>query len=598
MLIKSLKKSRIQKSHLKTDELIKKGLSLLDGKLYKQAMIEFQNAYELEPTYASSQLQKQFDEAVAVSDHEAALSIGLILIKVNKTDHHLANTLGNCARRQKNYKQANNLYRHALKIKKNYMDAFYNLAASMGKVDKFDNEVRESLKIFEKINDFIFPEFVGNKDVVKTINEELIEKNRQLRADKMAEMQQAIEEKEAEGEIHEADKLKFEFNKLKQAKDTPTHEQVCDYFRKMIKNLEEDVSEDGKEEYHSTMYNMGIYALTKKDPDTALEAFENLKNQKVNFKYLDMFFAIAKTYLGDVKSAIEIFVEGLGAEQNNRFFNVNLGLMYRKAGNRLLSTKYLTIGASLLEKSDGLYHLSDLTRIADENLEAGNLKKALKLYRIVVEETDDPNVWSSMGEIYMTQEKYEDAIQTYREILRIDPKSKHAELQLREIHNIYRIKGEAFYRDSKFKAAATFYERALRVLRDHETIKETITVYKLMKNHQKVEELTEELEQIQQQLKEEENEKRRQEHIRNGKISLKRKDYKQAIESFELAFRMKLDKDVFVYLATIYKALKRNEEMQILLERWNKMVEHEDKMKLYQKQEEREKESAEEDPII
>ncbi len=62
------------------------------------------------------------------------------------------------------------------------------------------------------------------------------------------------------------------------------------------------------------------------------------------------------------------------------------------------------------------------------------------------------------------------------------------------------------------------------------------------------------------------------------------------MESFELAFRMKLDKDVFVYLATIYKAMKRNEEMQHLLERWNKMVEHEDKMKLYQKQEMREKE--------
>ena len=72
---------------------------------------------------------------------------------------------------------------------------------------------------------------------------------------------------------------------------------------------------------------------------------------------------------------------------------------------------------------------------------------------------------------------------------------------------------------------------------------------------------------------------------------MKRKDYKQAIESFELAFRMKLDKDVFVYLATIYKALKRNEEMQHLLERWNKMVEHADKMKAYEKEEARQQET-------
>lgn len=588
-MLKSLKKSRIQKAHQRAEELIKHGLSLLDGKLYKQAMIEFQNAYEEEPVHASKLLQKQFDEAIGVSDYDSALSIGLILIKVNKTDHELANTLGNCARRQKNYKQANNLYRHALKVKKNYVNAFYNLAASMGKVDKYDEEVREALKIFEKYNDFILPEYVGDKDILERINNELTEKNRELRADRMAELEQAIEEKEGAGEIHEANQMKYEFNRLKQKNDAPTHDQVCDYFRKIIKELEEDASEAGKEDYFNAIYNFGIYALTKKDPDTAMEAFENLKIHKKKYKYLDMFIAIAKTYHGDVKGAIDMFVEGLGAEQNNRFFNVNLGLMYRKAGNRLLSTKYLAIGAVLLEKSDGLYHLSDLIRIADENLETGNLKKALKLYQIVVEETDDPNIWSSIGEIYMIQERYEDAIQAYREIQRIDPKSKHAELQLKEIHNIYRVKGEAFYRDSKFKAAATFYERALRVLRDVETIKETITVYKLMKNHQKVEELSEELEELQKKIREEENEKRRLEHIRNGKLSLKRKDYKLAIEYFESAFRMKLDKDVFVYLATIYKALKRNEEMQLLLERWNKMVEHEDKMKLYEKQELREK---------
>jgi tetratricopeptide (TPR) repeat protein len=588
-MLKSFKLSRLHKAHQKTDEIIKKGLTLLDGKLYKQAMIEFQNAFEQEPTYATTRLQKQFDEAVSVSDYEAALSIGLVLIKVNKEDPELANTLGNCARHQKNYKQANNLYRHALKIKKNYVEAFYNLAASMGKIDKYDNEVRESLKVFEKINDYILPEYVGDNDIINTITAEQSEKNRQIRADQMAEMEQAIEQKEAAGELHDADKLRFEFNKLKNKKDEPTHEQICDHFRKMIKDLEEDVSDAGKEDYNNAIYNFGIYALSRKDPDTALEAFENMRAQKIKYKYLNMFIAIAKTYLGDVKGAIDIFVEGLGTEQNNRFFNVNLGLMYRKAGNRLLSTKYLTIGASLLEKSDGLYHLSDLSRIADENLESGNLKKALKLYRIIVEETDDANIWSSIGEIYMSQEKYEDAIQCYREILRIDPKSKHAELQLKEIHDIYRIRGEAFYRDSKFKAAATLYERALRVLRDHDTIREAIAVYKLMKNHPKIEELTAELEEIQVRMKEEENEKRRQEHIRNGKQSLKRKDYKLAIESFESAFRMKLDKDVFVYLATIYKALRRNEEMQILLERWNKMVEHDDKMKMYQKQEQREK---------
>jgi tetratricopeptide (TPR) repeat protein len=135
------------------------------------------------------------------------------------------------------------------------------------------------------------------------------------------------------------------------------------------------------------------------------------------------------------------------------------------------------------------------------------------------------------------------------------------------------------------------FERALRVKRIPETVKQTIAVYKLLKDFVKVEELTLEYEEMQKREKEKENEKVRQEYIRNGKISLKRRDYKQAIESFELAFRMKLDKDVFVFLATIYKAMKRTEEMQGLLQRWNKMVEHEEKMKKFEKQEQRESKS-------
>ncbi len=593
-MLRSFKKSRELKAYQKTEDFVRKGMNLLDSRLYKQAMIEFQNAYELDSKSTAGLLQKEFDKANGVSDFEAALSIGLVLIKIKKDDYELANTLGNCARRQHNYKQANNLYRHALKINKGYVPAFYNLAASMGKVEKYDLDVKESLRIFDKINSYILPDYVGNTTIINEFSEEIAERNKQERADRMAELERDIDEKEAAGELHEVGVLKHEFELLKKKGNEATFDQICSYFRDFIKDMGKGLTEENKEEYYETIYNFGLYALTQKDPETSLECFHNLKSLKVHYKYLNMFIAIAKTYTGNTKEAIDIFVEGLGSEQNNRFFNVNLGLMYRKAGNRLLATKYLAIGAALLEKSDGLYHLSDLIRIADEQLESGNLKKALKLYKIIVEETDDPNIWSSIGEIYINQERYEDAINAYRQILRIDPQSKHANIQLKEIHDIYHIRGEAFYRDSKFKASATMYERALRVMRVPETIKNAITVYKLLKNPQKVEELTEELEEIQKRVREEENEKMRLEHIKTGKISLKRKDYKQAIESFELAFRMKLDKDVFVYLATIYKAMNKNEEMQHLLERWNKMVEHNDKMKKFEKTEQREDKKEEE----
>ena len=51
---------------------------------------------------------------------------------------------------------------------------------------------------------------------------------------------------------------------------------------------------------------------------------------------------------------------------------------------------------------------------------------------------------------------------------------------------------------------------------------------------------------------------------------------------------MKLDKDVFVMLASIYKSMKRTHEMEELLKKWNKMVEYEEKLKRFEKEAERE----------
>ena len=93
--------------------------------------------------------------------------------------------------------------------------------------------------------------------------------------------------------------------------------------------------------------------------------------------------------------------------------------------------------------------------------------------------------------------------------------------------------------------------------------------------------LLEECETIKEREREEEIELERLENIKMGKIYLKRKKYHRAIESFESAFRMKMDKDVFMFLAHIYKMLKSPRELEDLLFRWNQMVEHEEKMKKF-----------------
>ena len=47
---------------------------------------------------------------------------------------------------------------------------------------------------------------------------------------------------------------------------------------------------------------------------------------------------------------------------------------------------------------------------------------------------------------------------------------------------------------------------------------------------------------------------------------------------------MKVDKDIFMILAYLYKSLGQKDNLQHLVLRWNKMVEFEEKEKEFQKQ--------------
>ncbi len=586
-MLKSFKKSREQKTTQKAEEFLRKGIVLLDGKLYKQAMIEFQNAFQLEPKTTYERLDKEFKHYLEIFDHEAALSIGLILIKINKNDYELVNTIGNCARRQKNYKQANNLYRHALKINKNYPTAFYNLAASMGKIEKYDLDIKQALEVFSDIKDYILPEFYDDPEFKNTIIKQFVTERSTIRDDRIRNLEGAIKAKEEENELQEARVLKMELEQEKKATEKPMAKDYRQFYEKLIKENEDGETKKIYKITQRNLYNFAIYALQNEESEIAMEIFSILKEQGNSIKYLDMLTAIAMAKSKKIKEGIDFFVKGLGQEQYNRFFNINLGMMYKSIGNRLLSTKYLTIGAELLEKSDGLYHLSDLINIADKNMAEGNNRKALKLYKVAVSEVDDTSLWANIGEIYINLKKYDDATKAFREILKIEPESKIATDQLKQLHDIFCARAEGFFHQSKYQAAASMYEKALRILRPAETLKQTASIYKVLNNTDKVEELNKEYEEIQKKERDAETEKERQAHIKKGKMYIKRKNFNLGVEHLETAFRMKLDRDVFVLLASIYKSLKRREAIQDLLEKWNRMVEYEEKMKKFEKDQER-----------
>ncbi len=589
-MLESFLKRREVKNQKEAYDLFEKGLSALDNNLYKRALIEFEKALKLDPKNIPDQLEKSFHRFARGGSNDTALSIGLVLLKVRPNDYVLANLLGNCARKNRNYKQANNLYRHSLKINKGYELAFLNLAASMGKVRKFDKELELSLLQFEKMTDFILPDYYNNSEIIEVLRESLSAQNEQNNNERVQELTLEKEQREVELDLIKSKEIGMELSKLNRSGSRATYEQIHEA---LLELMEEDVGsldqneEDQYLKKQGYLFNVGLFALEEKRGEIAAEYFDTLLKERSKLEYVEMCRALAHELNKERKQAVDIFIKLLGKKPHNRFLNVNLGLIYRRTKNKLLSTKYLVVGAALLEKSDGHYRLADLRRIAEENYQSGRYKKAIKLYNVIVSEQEDPASWINIGECYLAQHLYEDAAKAFKRLKEVDPDSPIADQKLRVIHDIYHRRGEEFVRDSKYRAAAGFFEKAMKVVTLADTVKRAAGVYDLLKDKHRHGELMELFEEIIQKEKDAEQEKLRQDYILKGKVFMKRRDFPKAIENLELAFRMKLDKDVFMILATIFKNLKRNEEMKDLLDRWNRMVEHDDRMKKFMKEEER-----------
>lgn len=585
-MFESISKLREEKAQSKASELIEKGMEFVHNKLFKQAMIAFNESIEVAPNFVSVQLREQFYEYERTGDDEAALSVGLCLIKILPDDYILANKLGNCARRQGNYKQANNLYRHALKVSTSYKEAYYNLAASMGKVQKYDLEIEGIIQPFFSIKNYILPEYVGGSAAIEEIEDEIIKRKKDLIKIKLQELVLLKEQKEAENDLVKVAEFDAEIKKLEKPTKVSAEEMV-EYFSQAVMPKLKNISEFNQEEVEGTLFNLVLFSISAEKLDDALNALKTLKELKSKLAYIPMLEAILYNLKGDHEKSVDILVKLLGKNKHNRYYNVNIGLMYKKAGNRLLALKYLLIGAVLLERSNGLYHLSELIELAHQNYESGAFKKALKLYRIIRYESQDLQVLFNMGEIYIAGGRFDDAAKVYRAILDCDPENQRANEKLNWIHSHFCHIGEEFFNKAIFQTAVAKYEHALNIQRKPETIKRTAEIYKILKQQKNATKLMDEYNQIKEKEKSLENERIRQSYIVKGKAFMKAKNYNRAIENFELAFRMKLDKDVFMFLATLYKSLKKTLEMEGLLKRWNSMVKYEEKMKRFRKDEER-----------
>ncbi len=558
--------SNLKLSREKVDKYVEHCLQLMDAQFYNKALLELQKGLVFESKHFINILEKNFDECYRKGNYEAALTLGIILGKKKPNDFVLLNKIGNCARKSGNNRQANTFYRSALKINKRYEPAFYNLAAGLGRVEKYDLDVKYAIDAFKDIKKYILPDYFNASGLIQTITEQLISEKVRQQDDLMRELSSRCIQLEGKGELIQVDEIKKEILRLKSEPLKAEYPEILQRASKIISKRIESLKND--DTLLQDQFDVGLLALNNNDSETALKHLLEVKEKKADMEYLDMLIALAKDLSGVPENMADILLKLLGKNQYDRFLNINLGLMYRKQRNRLLECKYLIIGAALLEKSEGIYKRSDLIKLANEHFEKKHFEKAMALYKIIAAEINDIHVLFNMALIHGYRKNRQRELELYRKILEIDPFSEAALKQIRIIHDEYQDQAEIFVKQKKYKAATEKYEKAIEIMHVSGTIADAIQLYKQLNHQHRVAELRELLEQT---IAKETKEKREQMvkgYIEKGKKLLNEKKFKAAIQIFEKAFSLKKDKDSFIWLAYIYKQLKLTSQLEDLLSRW------------------------------
>jgi len=127
------------------------------------------------------------------------------------------------------------------------------------------------------------------------------------------------------------------------------------------------------------------------------------------------------------------------------------------AKNQLSDAKKYLIQAMSLTDNDLLV----ATKLARVYLESGDLKKAETMYRKLLEEdSDNPEIYESIGRIMLKKKAYKEAIQAYVRAVELDDKDDQKFLALGKLYHLmmrYSVAAECFKRAAELKPREVNY---------------------------------------------------------------------------------------------------------------------------------------------
>ena len=558
-------------------DLFDAGKNLMESHFYDRASVEFNKALSLDKEFASELIVDLYMEMQG-SNPDAMIALGINILQHNPDNIEMANMLGNTYRKKGDYNAAKSMYHRCLKRDPYFKNASYNLAATLARAEVYDGTAVSAIAEFESLNHYQLPDNSDGEEKLYAIQGEVI-RNEEISAEgETAEVKdeslmdfledhldgEKVEEAQA-NDIQEKKETSSESSSESQEKERKVEIDPEACFQMISEN-----HDDQQKETSELLNALGLYCLTHYHPEIAVNSFQKLVQlhpEQIDFQ---CFLVLANGLEGNTGKAIDSLQKILIEHPFHRYSNVNLGYLFQKSGKTMKARTYFFITYKLLERSGGYYHIERILNRAEEHFNEDRGKKALELYEPLYEEINAPNLLNRIGKLQLLFSKLDEAVQTFRRVLKIDVKNAEAREGLKQLHQKFLMQLDNAVKKHDYEDAAKAFEKAIGIVKNPKLMQRGIDINKMLKNETRANQL----ERMLKQMLEKDSNQMVQEKISLAEEAEKKGNYKAAVGYYEQAIRISPKHEIMVKMSDFCQRIDRPELAEKVSKWFNQHLEN------------------------
>ena len=558
-------------------DLFDAGKNLMESHFYDRASVEFNKALSLDKEFASELIVDLYMEMQG-SNPDAMIALGINILQHNPDNIEMANMLGNTYRKKGDYNAAKSMYQRCLKRDPYFKNASYNLAATLARAEVYDGTAVSAIAEFENLNHYQLPDNNEGEEKLYAIQGEVI-RNEDISAEgetagvKNESLMDFLEdhldgekvEEPQANDIQEKKEISSESSSESQEKERKVEIDPEACFQMISEN-----DDDQQKETSELLNALGLYSLTHYHPEIAVNSFQKLVQlhpEQIDFQ---CFLVLANGLEGNTGKAIDSLQKILIEHPFHRYSNVNLGYLFQKSGKTMKARTYFFITYKLLERSGGYYHIERILNRAEEHFNEDRGKKALELYEPLYEEINAPNLLNRIGKLQLLFSKLDEAVQTFRRVLKIDVKNAEAREGLKQLHQKFLMQLDNAVKKHDYEDAAKAFEKAIGIVKNPKLMQRGIDINKMLKNETRANQL----ERMLKQMLEKDSNQMVQEKISLAEEAEKKGNYKAAVGYYEQAIRISPKHEIMVKMSDFCQRIDRPELAEKVSKWFNQHLEN------------------------